>query len=281
MAQIKGGRPLRKSLKEYARGLVGGLLFSFPLLYTMEVWWAGFIVDSLDLLILVLVTFLLLLGYNRFAGMHPGVSWASVFIDSIEELGIGLLVSFGVLLMLNRIHLYDMSVDEAMGKIIIEAMGVSIGVSIGTAQLGVHEEELKGTEESPNRNTTLAMFVLAFCGAIVIGGNVAPTEEVLLIAVEAEPVHILMMCLVSLFVSTVVVYFSDFVGSSRGRYESLLYDISFNTCLSYVTALAASAFILWFFGRFEGVSFWVGFAQVIVLGVLASLGASAGRLLIK
>jgi len=31
----------------------------------------------------------------------------------------------------------------------------------------------------------------------------------------------------------------------------------------------------------RGVSFWVAFAQVIVLGVLASLGASAGRLLIK
>jgi hypothetical protein len=35
-------RPVHKSLQEYARGIAGGLLFSLPLIYTMEVWWAGF-----------------------------------------------------------------------------------------------------------------------------------------------------------------------------------------------------------------------------------------------
>ncbi|MDQ3135846.1 MAG: TIGR02587 family membrane protein, partial [Acidobacteriota bacterium] len=34
-------RPIKKSLQEYARGVAGGLLFSLPLLYTMEVWWMG------------------------------------------------------------------------------------------------------------------------------------------------------------------------------------------------------------------------------------------------
>lgn len=29
--------PLTKPRKEYARGIVGGLIFSLPLLYTMEV----------------------------------------------------------------------------------------------------------------------------------------------------------------------------------------------------------------------------------------------------
>ena len=35
-------RPIAKSLQEYGRGIAGGMLFSLPLLYTMEVWWAGF-----------------------------------------------------------------------------------------------------------------------------------------------------------------------------------------------------------------------------------------------
>nr|WP_304608503.1 TIGR02587 family membrane protein [Pontibacter anaerobius] len=273
-------------MKEYARGIAGGLLFSFPLLYTMEVWWAGFIAKPVDLIVLVIVTYLLLLGYNRFAGMHPDASWESVFIDSVEEMGIGLLLSFAVLLTLNRIQLTGMSTDELMGKVIIEAMAVSIGVSIGTAQLGAEEQEEKEEKEkqereSRGRGSKLGLFVLGLCGAIIIGGNVAPTEEVILIAVEAKPSHILAMAILSLLLSVVVVFFSNFKGTAGPSSNNLLYDITFDTCMSYLTALGASAFVLWFFGRFDGVSFWVAFSQVIVLGVLSSLGASAGRLLIK
>lgn len=284
MAHTLNKRPLRKSLKEYARGVAGGLLFSFPLLYTMEVWWAGFIAEPLDLLLLIGVTYLLLLGYNRFAGMHPDASWPSVFIDSIEEMGIGLIMSFIVLLMLNRIQLTGVMVDELMGKVIIEAMAISIGVSIGTAQLSTEEDdaEQQSNAHQPNlRDSKRALFVLGLCGAIVIGGNAAPTEEIMMIALEATPTHILAMALGSLALSIVVVYFSDFRGTAGLDSKNLLYNITFDTCLSYLTALGASAFILWFFGKFDGASFWVCMSQVIVLGVLASLGASAGRLLIK
>lgn len=283
MAEIKDGRPIKQSLKEYARGIAGGLLFSFPLLFTMEVWWAGFIAEPLDLMILVAVTYLLLLGYNRFAGMHPDVAWRSVFVDSVEEMGIGFLISFGVLLMLNQIELFSMSLDELMGKVIIEGMAVSIGVSIGTAQLGAEEEEGARKQEKPRkgRSSKLAMFVLSLCGAIVVGGNVAPTEEIVLIAVGATPAHILAIALVSVVLSIVVVFFSNFKGTAAGKSQNLLFDITFDTCTSYLTALGVSAFILWFFNRFEGVSFWVAFSEVIVLGILSSLGASAGRLLIK
>ena len=96
-------RPVSQSLKEYARGITGGLLFSFPLLYTMEMWWAGFIASPAQLMVLVAVTYLLLLGYNRFAGMREDASWRSVFVDSVEEMGIGIALSFCVLLILNRI----------------------------------------------------------------------------------------------------------------------------------------------------------------------------------
>ncbi len=289
MAGITGGRPLRLSFKEYARGITGGLLFSFPMLYTMEVWWAGFNASPLQLLMLVAVTYLLLLGYNRYAGMRPSMSWRSVMIDSVEEIGIGLVMSAAVLLTLNRIQLQDMALSEIMGKTIIEAMAVSIGVSIGTAQLGSkpedEQEELNTDEreelEEEKKPGRIGMVVLALCGAILIGSNVAPTEEVVMIAVEATPVHILIMALASLLLSIIVVYFSDFKGTGKGRKGSFWFWLVLDTSVSYLVALAASGFILWFFGRFDNASFWVSFSQVIVLGVLASLGASAGRLLIK
>ncbi|AKD05179.1 TIGR02587 family membrane protein [Pontibacter korlensis] len=283
---IKHDRPLNLSLKEYARGITGGLLFSFPLLYTMEVWWAGFSATPLQLLILVVVTYILLLGYNRYAGMRPNVEWRSVMVDSVEELGIGMVLSTVVLLILNRIQMQGMSLDEIMGKVIIEAMAVSIGVSIGTAQLGTREEndeevhgkkELEEEKEPPQ----VGMIILSFCGAILIGGNVSPTEEVMMIAVEATPLHILLMALSSILLSVVVVYFSDFKGTGKHRSNNFLFHLTLDTCVSYLVALAASAAALWFFGKFESVSFWTSVSQIIVLGVLSSLGASAGRLLIK
>lgn len=288
-------RPLRQSLKEYARGITGGLLFSFPLLYTMEVWWAGFIASPQQLLLLVAVTYLLLLGYNRFAGMRPDVSWKSVMVDSVEEIGIGLLLSFAVLYMLNRIEFAEMSIDEIMGKVIIEAMAVSIGVSVGTAQLGVNEEnaeeldqaEKEEKQQAEKRNegslyrSKLGVSVLALCGAILVGGNVAPTEEVLKIALDATAGNILTMAIVSILLSMIILYFSDIKGKMDNNTRDLLYHITFDTCISYLIGLAAAAFMLWFFGRFDGVSFWIAFCQSITLGVLTSLGASAGRLLIK
>lgn len=274
------GRPVSESLKEYARGIAGGLIFSFPLLYTMEVWWYGFIADPAQYIALVCVTYVLLLGYNRYAGMRSDMSFLSVMVDSVEEMCIGLLVSFGVLLMIDRINMASMGIEEMMGKVVIEAMAVSIGVSVGTAQLGM---DSGGGKESESRRSRLGTAVISLCGAIVVGGNVAPTQEIPMIAFEASSMHIFVMVVVSLLINVVVVYFSDFRGSATENKASgdRHFTILFDACISYVAALGSSAFLLWFFGRFENTSFEESFAQCVVLGVIASLGASAGRLLIK
>src|SRR5690606_35580765 len=126
---------ISETTKEYGRGLAGGLLFSLPLLYTMEVWWTGFIVNSWTMIAYLLMTFLLLLGYNRYAGMRYDAKFREVIIDSVEEMGIGLVVAATVLFLLGRIT-FQMPASEIIGKIVIEAMTVAIGVSVGTAQLG-------------------------------------------------------------------------------------------------------------------------------------------------
>src|SRR5215207_5223890 len=128
-------RSITTSLQEYARGIAGGILFSLPLLYTMEVWWAGFSIHPWRLATAVLTTMVLLLGYNRYAGLRSDAGLFEVLIDSIEELGIGLVIATIVLWLLGRIRL-DMPASEIAGKIIVESLVVAIGVSVGTAQLG-------------------------------------------------------------------------------------------------------------------------------------------------
>lgn len=276
-------RPVEKSLREYARGIAGGLIFSLPLLYTMEVWWAGFVVHPLRLALYVTVTFGLLLLYNRYAGLRRDASWLEVAIDSVEELGIGLFLSALILWLLGRIG-PQMPFNEIIGKIVIEALTVAIGVSVGTAQLGGQErdDEDKGMsgEEDDDLNFT-GEVAIAFCGAVLFAANIAPTEEIVMIAAESSPWQLFGIALFSLTLGALILFYSEFVGAQRLAKRGGAVERALDAGLTYAIALLASALILWLFGRFEGASLNAGLAQTVVLGLAATLGSSAGRLLLQ
>lgn len=276
-------RTLDQALREYARGVTGGLLFSLPLLYTMEVWWAGFIARPLRLLVYLVAGFLLLFGYNRYAGLREDASWADLAFEAVEELGLGLLVSACILWLIGQID-SGMPVSEILGKVVAEGVPAAIGVSVGAAQFGgggKGSQGMRGRGDKENLGLS-AHVVLGLCGAVLFASNVAPTEEILQIAVDSTPWRLLGLALVSLVLGGIILFYSDFTGSKPlrpgdGRGHGKVLSLS---VISYAVALAASAFILWFFGRFEGVSLATGVAQTVTLGVASSLGASAGRLLL-
>ena len=285
------GRTIAQSLREYGRGVAGGLIFSLPLLYTMEVWWAGFIAHPYRLLAYVLATFILLLGYNRFAGLRRDASMAEVAIDSVEEMGLGLVLAALALWLLGRIH-SGMAAGEVMGRVVIEAMTVAIGVSVGTAQLGGGEDEdggmsgdgdargAKGSAGDEEANFG-AQIVIAFCGAVLFAANVAPTEEIVMIAVEVSVWRLLGLTALSLALGALVLYFSEFTGARSFVRGGGFTAVFVGSVITYAVALVSSALVLWFFGRFDGQALLTCLAQTIVLGVAGTLGASAGRLLLQ
>ena len=270
-----------ESLREYGRGFAGGLIFSLPLLYTMEVWWEGFVAEPWRMLLYILATFLLLLGYNRYAGLRRDASWVEVAIDSVEELGLGVITSAVVLYAIGRIG-PQTSMHEAIGQILIEAGIVAVGFSVGTAQLGGDDEDDKGmTEDDDGRVHFGGQLVVAFCGAVLFAANVAPTEEITVIAVESGPLRLLVLAVLSIALGALVLYFSDFARASRYSPIEKKRQALRGTMITYAVALTASAVILWFFGRFDDHSMDVVIAQTVVLGFPATLGASAGRLLLQ
>jgi putative integral membrane protein (TIGR02587 family) len=272
---------IQESLREYGRGLAGGLLFSLPLLYTMEVWWVGFIAHPERLLAYVAFIFLLLLGYNRFAGIRHDANWAEVAIDSVEELGLGVVTAGVLLFVLGRITAND-SFDEALGKIVIEAGIVAIGFSVGTAQLGaVRPGELGEGPRGRRDRGPASQVVLAFCGAVLFAANVAPTEEVLMIAVETSPWRLLGVAAISIAVASTILYFSDFARSESFVLAKTGHDVLIGSVVTYGIALVAAGAILWFFGRFDGHAPDVCVRETVVLGLPGALGASAGRLLLQ
>ncbi len=276
-------RPIGKSVEEYGRGVIGGLIFSLPLLYTMEVWWAGFSAHPFHLILYVAATFALLLGYNYYAGIRHDANWLEVVIDSVEELGLGLLISASALLLLGRVSL-DMTASEIVGKIIIEAMTVAIGVSVGTAQLGGtngNSDTGEGASGAQGNAHFGGQLVIALCGAVLFAANVAPTEEIVMIASEISSWKLLLLALISLVLGAVILFRIDFTCAQRLSPAAGPAAVVIGSVITYAIALAASAMILWFFGRFDGQSLITCVAQTVVLGVAATLGASAGRLLLQ
>ena len=303
-------RPISKSLQEYARGVAGGLLFSLPLLYTMEVWWTGFLAPPWRLAVYVLGTFALLLGYNHYVGIREDGSFADVVIDSFEEMGIGFVVAAVVLWLLGQITV-EMPAGEVLGKIVIEAMTVAIGVSVGTAQLGGNGDTDKGMGDGAGQNDEAepgengeaepgengdaeppgdtgentidvgGQLVVALCGAVLFAANVAPTEEIVMIAVEVTAGRLIGLVVFSLVLAALVLYYSEFAGARQHVRFDRHHDVLVGSVITYAVALVASGLILWFFGRFDGHTPMLCLAQAVVLGVPATLGASAGRLLLQ
>lgn len=285
MNRSKQDRSIGRSLQEYLRGIAGGVMFSLPLLYTMEVWWAGFTMHPLRLLLYVLATFTLLLGYNRYAGLRCDFTPLEVAVDSIEEMGIGLVISAVVLWLLGQITT-EMPGSEVAGKIIIESMTVAIGVSVGTAQLGGSNDngDTGSQEITPflsEDSDLMSQLAIATCGAVLFAANVAPTEEIILIATQTTAFKLVGMAVISMVFGSLLLFYSDFNGSQSFSKSRGIKTIFGGAIITYAIALTVSAAILWVFGRFDDTSAIVCLSETVVLGLAASLGASAGRLLLQ
>lgn len=276
----RGGPSTAESLREYGRGIGGGFLFSLPLIMTMEVWSAGIAVSPARLLPGLVATFVLLCGYNAYAGLRHDTRLDEILVDSVEELGIGLVLSAGILWMLGRIG-SSTSVPEALGLVLVEGLFVAVGVSVGTAQLTGGEDQPRRGLPQGRQQRISSELVLAFCGAVLIAANVAPTEEILLLASEMRPSLLLATLCASLALAATLLYFSNFMGSARFAGTRGMFGVIHGTAITYAAGLLSSAALLWFFGRFDGHSVTLNVAQCVVLGLAATLGAAAGRLLLR
>lgn len=283
----------------------GGLLFSLPLFYTMEVWAAGMAASPLRLVAFVGGTFGLLVAYNQTAGIREDHTFRGVLLESVEEMGLGLLVAAGLLAVLGRFPPEAFS-REALGLLTLEGMVAAIGVSVGTAQLGQSPGDSGGSDDDPggdlddsggesdgdssgatdgnsddeqvSQRTVAGEVTMAMCGAVLIASNVAPTEEVLILGAEMSVGALLGLVVLSLAVGGGLLYVSAFRGAKH--LGGLAFGPVGGTVVTYAVAVAASAVMLWAFGFNEAQGLLGNLGPLVVLSFPAMLGASAGRLLL-
>lgn len=267
--------------REYAIGLArafgGAILFAFPLLMTMEMWWLGLYLERDRLLLFVLLNFALLAGLSYYTGFEQAEGAEDIVMDALTAFGVGAIASAAVLALFGLLT-FAMSADEIVGKIALQAIPASIGAAVARKQLTTGDESEQQRERKAGYFGQL--FLMA-AGAVFLSFNVAPTEEMMLIAFKLTPWHAIALVLFSIVLLHAFVYRVGFAGQEQ-RPEGAGFTRTFllYTVTGYAMALVVSLYVLWTLGRMDDTTGPSIVAMTVVLGFPASLGAAIARLIV-
>jgi len=297
--------PWAEEADELIRGFAGGMLIGTPLLYTMEVWWVGSATPPDRVLLSLAVAFVLVFGLTLVDGFRheeeagpvsrsegrsgPG---AALF-DSVVSFGIGIVSVTAILLLIREID-GETPLLDALGKIGYEAIPFCLGVAVASSILargrdGNGDEEDEDASPSAqraararHRHPTLADLGATAIGAVFFAFNIAPTDEIRLLAAAATPPSLIAAIAVSLLISYAIVFEAGFGGETKRHHqEGVLQHPATETMVAYVIALVVAAFLLWFFGNLDFGEPWsVSLERILVLGLPAAIGGAAGRLVV-
>jgi putative integral membrane protein (TIGR02587 family) len=269
-ANAKYGRAL-------SRAFGGALLFSFPLLMTMEMWSLGMAVERWRLLAFLLLTLPMLIGLSYYAGFEATFRLKDEVLDALAAFAVGFLLSAMLLAIFGVLSVDEIGNQHALGKISLCAVPAAVGALLAGKQLG---ERGPGEREKADAGPLGEIFLMAV-GAAFLAFNVAPTEEMIVIAYQMGPLATLLLMAVSIALLHLFVYQLGFPGESRRREAGgfMRTFVAF-TAPGYGVALLMSLYLLWTFGRTDGVAVHEIATMTIVLGFPAAIGAATARLVV-
>ena len=272
---------------DLVRGAAGGMLFGIPLLFTLEVWGIGSTTTPAAMATVLGLTFVpvtLLVhtaGFRRSMDMHL----TGVLSESAEAIAVGVVVATGMLFVLAEITVRTPLAD-ALGKIVYEAAPFAIGVAVASHLFDRSPDATDGdaphAEDRGSLRGTVADLGSTFVGAVFVGFNIAPTEEIPRLAAASSPPRLLAVMGISLLVSYGIVYQAGFRDQARRRQQrGILQHPITETAAGYVVALIAAAAMLLFFHNLQPGDPWpLAVDHIVLLGLPAAVGGAAGRLAI-
>lgn len=240
---------------------------------TMEMWQLGVGMGRVRLALLLLATAAFTVAMESYFGMRSGrtTGITAPAVDAGIAFLVGLATATLVLTVLSVIQ-PARTWDEALSVVAVQALPATVGASFARSQLG-------GGGAGRSRPTYSQELFLMFAGAVVFSTNIAPTEEVVLLAGMMQPGHGVALVALELVVMHGFVYGVDFAGGSQSAGGFWRVFLLF-TVVGYVIALGVSAYLLWTFGRFDGTGLRAAVTETVVLALPASVGAAAARLIL-
>ena len=272
------GCRLMQTNTAYALGLgrafVGALLFALPLFMTMEMWAVGAGGSQFRIAVLLAATFPVLVGLSYFAGFEHAFGVVDHVLDAFAAFAVAA-VTGAVALGLFGVFSAGESFAGIVGKIAIVTFPAALGALLADKQLG-----RKASDADDEGRRYGARLFLMLVGALFVALNVAPTEEITLIAFQISPLQAVLLALVSLALLHALLFWVDFSRSEareQQNFWSVLLRLSF---AGYAICMLTSLFLLWVFGRADGASLAQLAEYVVVLSFAAVLGAGLAHVVV-
>lgn len=287
-------KSFREEGNDLLRGAAGGLIFGTPLLFTMEMWFHGMRISPEHLLgILALVTlintcFSYASGLRRHNDNHT-VSGA--LADSVTAMAMGAIMAVMILALIGQLNPGD-GIDVMIGKIVIEAGAISLGITFTNTKFPRRKDKDAGQEpydaledaplsaEQRQARLDFQNLAAAFAGAVIFSFNVAPTEEIVLIASSQSTLSLLVLLFAQGVIGYVILYAAEFKQHKVFK-KTPMQSPSAETVMTVAISLLVSALMLVLIGVDEALSSpQIFIACVITLGLPAVIGGAAGKVVV-
>lgn len=257
-----------------ARGFAGATLLSLPMALTAEMWWAGTQLDPLQLATLVAIDLPLLFLVVRHLGFRDGqdLDTFDYVADALVAFGIGV-VAATIFLTVFGITV-DRTSSELLQLVAMQTLPCSVGAAIARSKFVGEQGELREEE-----STYPYEILLMVAGAGLFVFAIAPTDEVMMIGGALGPWETLGLVGLSMLGLHALVYMLGFQGQHRSEAPTWSVFLGY-TVTGYVAALLTCLALLVAFGRTAGLPLVDVLTLAVVLGVPASVGAGAARLIL-
>ncbi len=263
-------------LRNSGRAVGGALVFSLPMLMTQEMWWLGYAADPGRLALFVALSVPMLTALSHYIGFEDTTCWRDAALDAVFAMGVGLLLSALVLAAVGMIK-PGQSWQASVGQVAIQVVPASIGATLARGQFGMSPIAERRSQSAPYLGEIFLMAV----GAVFLGFNIAPTDEMVMMPAQMTAWHAIALVLLSLAVMHGFVFALGFRGGTELSPDEPVWGAFLRFTLpGYVVALLISLYVLWTFGRTDGASPDHVLMAVVVLGFPSSVGAAAARLII-
>ncbi len=276
--------PKQKSSRKFAVGLArafaGAILFSLPMMMTMEMWQLGFTISGFRLALLIILDVPLLIGLSYFVGFEETDNLTDDVIDAFVAFAVGFTSSATLLYLFGVIN-SQMSAEEIIGKISVQTVSAGIGAMLAQSQLGSDNKANADDEEQQKRRAGyFGQLFIMLVGALFLSLNVAPTEEIILINFQSSEYHTIATCVLTLLLMHAFVYAVGFQGQRDTAEKSFWSVFALYTVGGYALTLLACFALLWLFGRTDGTGFGETLDTAVILAFPAGIGAAASRLIL-
>ena len=258
-----------------SRAIGGAIIFSLPMMMTMEMWWIGFYIDPLRLIFLILLSLPLFYRISTMVGFRKSKTVGDNIIDVLVSYAVAFFTTAIVLFVLGVIKV-DTDPGSAYSILLLQAVPGSLGALLARNIVGESSE----TPEDEGRNYKDDLTILA-TGALFLAFNLAPTEEMVLLSYKMTSWHSLSLLALTLLVMHAFAIASSHCTSAELKRGITHWGIFVRiTSTGYLIAFAISFFMLWVFGSIDDQSVYNTIKGVVVLGFPAGVGAAASRLIL-